>query len=54
MTPKDCWSPRSVGVHFVEQEVADATSPKNTIVSRRARSDQTCVTEDRARRERPP
>jgi hypothetical protein len=35
MTPKDCWSAASSGVHFVpNRKPPSGTSPKNEIVSR--------------------
>src|SRR5919112_3412717 len=35
ITPKDCWSPPSSGVHFVPNRKSPiGTSPKNAIVSR--------------------
>src|SRR5215218_3329370 len=39
MTPKDCWSPASSGVHFVPNRNAPiGTSPKNETVSRSSES----------------
>src|SRR5215210_5474130 len=39
ITPKDCWSPASSGVHFVPNRNSPiGTSPKNEIVSRSSES----------------